>query len=175
MMVGHEGHAGLRARRCGGETKSSERPDAEEGRAPRRMLQNGKRKRLLTPALLLVPVRTVVAILVWHRQRHTLFAIRADELPVQVPCKSSSVRECHRGRSKDQNAATGIDGERRRKGNNVSLGSTQKLRTAPSRTNSLGTAVGGLRYAHSGATHSRSSTLCESAQCSSAMPFSANK
>ena len=40
--------------------------------------------RLLTSALLLVPVRTVITVLVWDGERYALFAIRADELGARM-------------------------------------------------------------------------------------------
>ena len=38
----------------------------------------------MTSALLLVPVRAVVTILVWDGERYALFAIRADELGARM-------------------------------------------------------------------------------------------
>ena len=68
----------------------------------------------MTSALLLVPVRTVVTILVWDGERYALFAIRADELSARtIEWKIVDI---------DRNARTGASGTEQGSTTNVGQG-----------------------------------------------------
>ena len=68
----------------------------------------------MTSALLLVPVRAVITILVWDGERYALFAIRADELGARmIEWKIVDI---------DRNARTGASGTEQGSTTNVGHG-----------------------------------------------------